>query len=1822
MARADLTYGREYPGQRYIPQIPQGTPYEPEALLGPELYAQGGGRVMAELARAGQLGHYAIQQQAIADATLQTTQQSYLGMPGAPNLPQVGQSSVLPPGFQDPLTGAFKLPDGMRAQLRRMRADPDLLEQIVTRNLHERAGGDYQQRLLYGQGIAGAGDKTLQGAKEELFSKVARAIEADPASKDRILGAAFSGPNANALLAEYDTAMAKQAHGGILSQLLGKGQEAAKVGTTAFGQMTSGLGGLGDIVRDAVGALTGSRHEDGTPITRADVAGQVAELPKDFLNLFGLGAPGLVSKQFRSTSAPGSTQIQRTMRTKGKGDEVASIVLPLLGLSRAADQIPGPVGDVAAEIFGMGNDIATDPTTYLTIGGGGMGKAATTAAGNIAGRARFLQHLGLEDWLPRLGRVDQFTWEQFLKSPELAEVAGPQRIAEASDVARAFNLSAQSAHGAQGWAGYSAELQKVGLNADELIPRGLVSAGPDAKLAQHLQAARGGVGLRGGVYVPFTKGRAQARFAFNVASGKGGFGPRLGTFFQRDGNRFHQLVSPTLSKIGEVFHYGSGGDQRWVAENRGLFNYTMEAATLGKGVEHNYRVLEDEAKDIERRLKPYLKTLDQATNTENNKRLIDTIEKGERSPYWTLVEPKYRDLGQRLAELKDLGRSMGLEDDVDIPMLREISDPDKLGMMERHFPHPVQQDFAQRIGYTAPSQVGAANPRTVRAGTHITGPQGTSEMLTEGSWAEIEDVTTRILGQSILSENNAAKIVQGYLASIGKAAGLTRTYRHLSEAGAIVPDVWDVAPGMVRGAGDPVRGIWSQPQDAARRAVEAAHAALGKTSEAVQTALGANAKAKAAEAQVKAELAMYASREADADSKISALTKTRAEREDMLAVARADHAQTKAEAARLHDATRRTMIDQVRTELGQTKQGREAGRRMLKDLDRRHAAAMADADRALKAQTEVLTVTPQELGRALRADMERLGAESVAGKRPLNEVRAELNATKHRLAQVEGGELAAGRRGRLMRRAAETVKAKREPIVARQRAAAAEAANLNDQIADADQAVKAAVKASDPAAEAVAQTRLTSLMAWRAEQLQIAEQATAEAAELWQLLDAGEAAGRFADLREAEVLAHQAGTTFETQRTKMSEHLRGRLTAMLELHANDLVAEHHAILENAPKLKFLNRAMREYSIIDTSVAAMPKLPPGSALADYAQEFQARVEQRGGEQLDAWVAASGGDSVAALEASIAEYTRQQSALLARELDLTSQLEAARALDPQSQALSGHQVQGDELNLFNAELHRNDQELEWWMQNRDEIRKTQTLKSISLGLMARESEELGRVVSAAQHLLQTDQRAASQAMEAALAHPRVFELLKPQIEHMAAIIGKRPFTEGGTAIPEEMSRVLDRLMTAGPDSHNAFMKVMGAINGRWKRLALSTPGSVVRRWIGNTYNAIVLAGVRPESFNTAMDALGLAKEVKTLDKIADPKLRRYLELAAEYNIFEGQFHSLGSDVYRFKQGTKNPMRAWSDGLQWRAIRGEDIARLAQFIDGLDAGMGPQAARMWTGKYHFFNNELTQAERTMLRPLYPFYAYLRNNYALQFYTLFHQPGKIALYGTLMRDLSAQPEGSTEPTWLTQSGGFPITPDTYLQNSLLDTSPLGLPQTVLGIAARGAESGWNPTDLFRGEAVSSLTPAIRTAITVTQGTDPTSGEKLYPQDLGPAAQPIAGALQALGLVNDAKQWNPRALAAFQNLMPIGSRVARGAGGLTAAQGENRLTWAFGQLLGPNVTAQGERQERSALGRRGKVVDDLLASLRDQGVDIPSTADLTKEERLALVLQQLGVGR
>ena len=53
----------------------------------------------------------------------------------------------------------------------------------------------------------------------------------------------------------------------------------------------AGLAGPADVLRGAIGVLTGARKEGGAPLTAADVGRRSPQLPTDLFNVLSLGTP-------------------------------------------------------------------------------------------------------------------------------------------------------------------------------------------------------------------------------------------------------------------------------------------------------------------------------------------------------------------------------------------------------------------------------------------------------------------------------------------------------------------------------------------------------------------------------------------------------------------------------------------------------------------------------------------------------------------------------------------------------------------------------------------------------------------------------------------------------------------------------------------------------------------------------------------------------------------------------------------------------------------------------------------------------------------------------------------------------------------------------------------------------------------------------------------------------------------------------------------------------------------------------------------------------------------------------------------------------------------------------------------------------------------------------------------------------------------------------------------------------------------------------------------------------------------------------------------
>lgn len=1717
------------------------------------------------------------------------------------------------------VSGVIRLPQPYRRFLSQYGVNPDDFQQWL--NARSLTGQDYQSRVRLGQSnLPNVSDTPkLDQNKLALFGKVQAALSsaASDEQKQQVLRVAFGGDQTGQLAGEFGLWSQAQRNTGVGGGVLGAvaRNPVARQVTGAFGNVLGAVTALGGLGREAAGVLLGARDEQGRPITAADVGHQAVEAAKAPLNLLSLGAAGevvpggLLKSRDRS---PGWARIAETSTAPLWKQLATSPLGTAAGYARRADN--RWVRDLG-NVLGMGMDVATDPASYVSLGSGGAGRAATSLLGDVAERTTIGARLGLQGAkLEEVGR-NASKLEEFLASQPDDAV----RAARAEGVAAKIDLT-NIGH-QQGFAAYAARLaETTGADADKLFPRVVIAGRKADVLATQ---ARGGVTLRGGV--PFG-----ARVAINVRTGTGALrGVRpLGSFFLQPGNRFTELASRTLDQISETFVYGAGPNRRLVHENPGLYNAVMSVDAQRKAVYKLAEPLQQEIRKAEAVVPRAFRR-----DPQSDLWLYDMIENGQRSRYRAALETR-SDLSPRQRKLivdatdslhtqVEKARQIALDHDIEISTLREIAGDNK--MMERYFPHRVRQAIGQQAGIAvAPTTVGPARARGIRAGTTIVGWAGNSQKLETGSFAEIQDAMVKLWGPDAAATwiSDPFVVARAYVNSVIHAASLNHGYQLLTDAGLIVPDLRNFAESSIGGvipAGDPVRSAWLAPREQADAAA-ANHASLqAQLGDEVASLIDRRASRTLEQAaQMRENLRGLGDRATVHDTQIGLLDTSVEYKTALENMARADYHQAVADADAMFSAVRDNTIRSVGPELRNLPEVKDRLRVAIADHKQAHRDTLRSLRQDLDNKIRALHESAPQIEQRMLADIKRLVAQGNSGLRPLPVVREELAATRMRLAQLEGGELAATTRNDLIERALRKGGAARQQFVRRQRTAAIEAEQLGSEIERAQATLRKTRRAGGDTSQLEA--TLSDLTTRRAAALQRAEKAGQQVSGVSDMLDTAEAAMRVADMREGQRLAAEAGASFDLARG-ISPRVAEPIARLLRFHAADLAREEKLIVSRTPEIKWTNNAAgwsRE------KLGAFGLIQPDGAarLGSQGDKVNQLIDAQARQLQDQWRTAVG-DSERTFQRTLDERKRQLSAALSREEDLQERAVKALQLDPRMQALSAAQKEGDQLNMFSAELDKDVRQLEAWIDNRDEIKKAAALTSAALREATATDEGLRSAAYAAQTLLEQDKAASGEALAKLFSDARVFELMAPHVEHAAAVAGKLPFVEGGVVMPRDIADVLVRLQRA-PNYRTAFGRVLAAFNTRWKRGVLLNPGSVVRRVLGNVYNATVLAGVPPEAFGKAFRAVDLWHGAKHIDDIADPVVRRHLKLAMQYNIFEGEISAMPIEGAPFSVGRRHPIQRVEEALQQTALHGEDIARLAQFIHGLDSGMSPATARLYTGRYHFFNTELTERERTVLRPAYPFYAYLRNNTALQVYTLFHNPGKIALYGYVANDLSAPVEGQAAPSWVTQQGGFALPwhvgdNQAFLANTMLDTSSLAIPYNIAGIGQGGEGGGLKAgTSPLQGDLTSSLTPAISGAIGLLTGRDiRQGGEAFSRQEVNPK---LASLFQAIMLSDSQGRLNPRVGVAVNQLLPLLGSLERvlpfGYGGLTASQAEQQKGQLITKTLGPQVVANTPRQQAAYVKGQGNIVDQLVpASQR------PSASQLTSNARIAELLAQLGYG-
>ena len=231
----------------------------------------------------------------------------------------------------------------------------------------------------------------------------------------------------------------------------------------------------------------------------------------------------------------------------------------------------------------------------------------------------------------------------------------------------------------------------------------------------------------------------------------------------------------------------------------------------------------------------------------------------------------------------------------------------------------------------------------------------------------------------------------------------------------------------------------------------------------------------------------------------------------------------------------------------------------------------------------------------------------------------------------------------------------------------------------------------------------------------------------------------------------------------------------------------------------------------------------------------------------------------------------------------------------------------------------------------------------------------------------------------------------------------------AFPPEVAKSLrahfERVVEPG-----YFLRQWDAVQNVWKKYTLGIfPVYHTRNEVGDVWNAVVLGGMDPSRIGDAARVLWKQGEPGKFGRGGGGQVVRLagrsmtgedvVALADRLGVTQGGIMGEIRDALQTIQHL--PKNVWDAAGQKvnsnAALRiGETIGtarenttRLGLFMDRLHKGDAPEAAALYVKQHLFDYNELTAAEKQVLRRFMPFYSFTRYNVPLQLGYLFRKPG-----------------------------------------------------------------------------------------------------------------------------------------------------------------------------------------------------------------------------------------
>ena len=347
---------------------------------------------------------------------------------------------------------------------------------------------------------------------------------------------------------------------------------------------------------------------------------------------------------------------------------------------------------------------------------------------------------------------------------------------------------------------------------------------------------------------------------------------------------------------------------------------------------------------------------------------------------------------------------------------------------------------------------------------------------------------------------------------------------------------------------------------------------------------------------------------------------------------------------------------------------------------------------------------------------------------------------------------------------------------------------------------------------------------------------------------------------------------------------------------------------------------------------------------------------------------------------------------------------------------------------------------------------------------------------------------------------------------------------TLVPPEIRAAAERswgmvfgeLRTPG-DFHGLWVFLQNATT-IWKRLALATPGYVIRNGLSDLMMMYVGGFRDPIALKQAAGIVNKTGKIPGTD-LTYEQIRLELDAGGLR-----QVGFAGAEVGRSSRRVGKKWYAWSvpgrgrfaSGLQQINENRENLVRAAMYLEGRKMGMPIEEARDRTLKWLFDYADVAPAIESLRRILVPFIVYPTKAIPAISGAMVRTPGFFANYASFVENMNraaGYPDLSTVPAW--SAGSFAL-PDFMAQplsavlgnesNSPIlfnpaNTLPWGSVNTFLSTKGLGSGENENPFYGLTGVAASvagQMNPAVGAAFRGFGWMDPLTGRQ--PSDLSRA--------------------------------------------------------------------------------------------------------------------------